>query len=205
MPKSQSPLEALRSYLPEGSFEHVVHYLVTYKVHLTLTRERRTILGNYQNRIHDKTHRISVNGTLNPYSFLITLLHELAHMLTFEKFGRRILPHGREWKNEYGLILSQFIPQKIFPPEIEKILMESLLSPGASTCADSHLTRALRKYDGKNEEWVLVEELNQDAIFRIKDGRIFKKGMKVRTRYKCSEIPGGKVYLFSGVYEVNKL
>ena len=85
MPKKESPLTALNSFLPEGSFEDVARYLHQYKVHLTITRERQTILGNYRNKVFDKNHRISINGNLNKYSFLITLLHELAHLLAHEK------------------------------------------------------------------------------------------------------------------------
>ena len=40
-------------------------------------------------------HRISVNGNLNKYSFLITLIHELAHLLTFTQYKNRVDPHGR--------------------------------------------------------------------------------------------------------------
>ena len=202
MPKNQEPLESLGSYLPQGSFDAVAEYLRSYKVHLTVTRERRSILGNYQHRFYDKIHRISVNGTLNKYSFLITLLHELAHLLTFERFGNRVQPHGKEWKSEYRLILQKFILQKIFPSDIEKSLLESLQSPGASSCADVHLIRALRKDDEKINCMILVEELKEGALFMIKGGRIFKKGEKVRTRHKCSEVANGKVFLFSGVHEV---
>ena len=114
MPKQESPLTALNSFLPAGSFDQVTNYLLQYKVHLTITRERQTILGNYRNKHSDKNHRISVNGNLNKYSFLITLLHELAHLLAHEKYGHRIQPHGKQWKDEYGKILKEFIPMKIF-------------------------------------------------------------------------------------------
>lgn len=205
MPNRESPLNALESYLPAGSFNKVSEYLRTYKVHLTVTRDRKSILGNYRNKLYDKTHRISVNGNLNKYSFLVTLLHELAHMLAFEKFGHTIQPHGIEWKKEFRQILSEFIPLKYFPPDIEKILLETLNSPGASTCADASLTRALRKYDLKVDGLILVEDLPEGSSFRIKGGRMFKKGIKVRTRFKCTEIQTSKVYLFSGVHEVMKL
>ena len=205
MPKRESPLIELKSFLPEGSFEMVADYLLTYKVHLTITRDRKTVLGNYRNRIHDKTHRISVNGTLNKYSFLITLLHELAHLLAFEKYGHKIQPHGREWKNEYGTILSEFIPKKIFPEAIEQTLLRTLNSPAASSCADMELTRVLRPYNIKKEGVSFVEELQEGSLFKIKGGRIFKRGARIRTRFKCLELANGKSWLFSGVYEVIKV
>jgi SprT-like family. len=202
MPKKESPLTALNSFLPEGSFESVAHYLHHYKVHLTITRERQTILGNYRNKHFDKAHRISVNGNLNKYTFLITLLHELAHLLAHEKYGNRIPAHGKQWKEEYRKILSEFIPRKIFPADIEKSLLVSLNDPAATTCAEPHLTRILKKYDAKKEGHFFVEELPSGSLFKIKTGAIFKKGERIRTRFKCIEVATKKVYLFSPVYEV---
>ena len=112
MSKTEHPLHALRSYLPEDSFDQVAFFLQHYKVHLTVTRQRQTVLGDYRNAVNGKNHRISVNGNLNKYSFLITLLHELAHLLAFEKYGNRILAHGKEWKSVYSNILKDFVDQK---------------------------------------------------------------------------------------------
>ena len=205
MPKKESPLKALNSFLPDGSFEDVAGYLHQYKVHLTVTKERKTILGNYRNRLFDKNHRISINGNLNKYSFLITLLHELAHLLAYEKYGHKIPAHGRQWKDEYGRILMQFIPKKIFPLEIEKRLIESLHNPAASTCAEPHLTRALKAYDKKKEGYLFVEELPEGSLFKIKGGNIYKKGERIRKRFKCVEVATGRLYLFNPVYEVERI
>ncbi len=202
MPKKESPLTALSSFLPEGSFEEVAHYLKYYKVHLTITRERQSILGNYRNKVFDKNHRISVNGNLNKYSFLITLLHELAHLLAYEKYGNKILAHGKEWKEQYSKILSEFIPKKIFPPEIEKLLGHSLKNPAATSCADPILTRVLKKYDIKKDGIFFLEELPAGSLFKVTSGTVFKKGERIRKRFKCVEIETKKTYLFSPVYEV---
>ena len=204
MSKKESPLAALSSFLPEGSFEQVAHYLQQYKVHLTIAKERQSILGNYRNKVVDKNHRISVNGNLNKYSFLITLLHELAHLLAHEKYGNRIPAHGRQWKEEYGKILSEFIPKKNFPPEIEKLLVQSLKNPAATTCAEPQLIRALKKFDVKKEGHFFVEELPAGCLFKTKNGAIFKKGERIRKRFKCIEVATKKLYLFSPVYEVEK-
>ena len=205
MPKKESPLQSLSTFLPNGSFEEVAAYLQTYKVHLTVTKERKNILGNYRNKIYDKNHRISINGNLNQFSFLITLLHELAHLLTHEKYRHGIQPHGSEWKQEYGKILLQFISKKIFPAEIEKILLQELRNPAASTCAEPNLTRALRQYDLKKAGYYLIEELPAGSFFRIRSGAVFKKGDRIRKRFKCEEVSTKKLYLFSPVYEVEKV
>ncbi|HMG82521.1 MAG TPA: SprT-like domain-containing protein [Ferruginibacter sp.] len=205
MPKQEAPLNQLQSYLPAGSYEEVAHYLHHYKVQLTITRERKTILGDYRHSFADKNHRISVNGNLNSYSFLITLLHELAHLFTYERFGHRVSAHGTEWKNEYGKILAQFLLKKIFPADIEKVLLKTLKNPAASSCADDSLLRVLRKYDPKKEGTLLVETLPPGTLFKIKGERIFRKEDKVRKRYRCVEVKTGKVYLFSPVYEVEAM
>jgi SprT protein len=202
MSKQEVPLLQLRSFLPDGSFEDVHHYLIHYKVHLTVTRQRQSILGDYRHAHQGKTHRISINGNLNKYSFLITLLHELAHLFTYERFGHRVQAHGQEWKDEFKKILTQFLQKKIFPADVESTLMHSLKNPAASSCGDEKLLRVLRNYDPKKEGHVLVEQLQAGEKFMIKDGRVFIRGEKQRTRIKCMEVATKKWYLFSGVYEV---
>jgi predicted SprT family Zn-dependent metalloprotease len=202
MPKKEVPVSQLSGFLPPGTADAVLNYLHQYKVHLTVAKERKSILGDYRHRTHHANHRISVNGNLNPYAFLVTLLHEIAHLLTFEQHGRSVPPHGREWKNIFGQLLHQFVQQKIFPAEIENELLQSLKNPAASSCAEDGLLRVLRKYDSKEDNHQLVEELSTGKLFRLKDGRIFQKGEKLRKRYKCVEVKTGKLYLFSPVYEV---
>ncbi|HSQ44245.1 MAG TPA: SprT-like domain-containing protein [Ginsengibacter sp.] len=205
MPKKESPLHQLNAYLPEGSFDDVVSYLHEYKVHLTVTRERKSVLGDYRNSHFNKNHRISVNGNLNKYSFLITLLHELGHLLAFEKFGHRIPPHGAQWKNEFSKILARFITKKIFPPDIEAELLQSLQNPSASSCAEDGLLRILKRYDAHKPGFYFVEELPLNSLFKVKGGKTFKKGNKVRKRYVCQDIASGRLFLFSPVAEVELL
>ena len=202
MPKDEAPLSQLQSYLPEGSFDDVAFYLQQHKVHLTISRKRESILGDYRHAHSDKNHRISVNGNLNKYAFLITLLHELAHLFTFEQYGHKAMAHGREWKDEFGKILAKFLLKKIFPSDIEKVLLNTLKNPAASSCGDEKLLRVLHQYDEKPAGVHLIEQLPEGASFMIKGGRIFKKGEKIRKRFKCMEVQTGKLYLFNPVYEV---
>ncbi|HET9057639.1 MAG TPA: SprT-like domain-containing protein [Chitinophagaceae bacterium] len=207
MPKKEAPLQSLQHFLPQGSFDLVIKYIVDYKVHLTITRQRETVLGDYRRAVDGKNHRISVNGNLNPYAFLITLLHELAHLFTFDLYGHRVAAHGKEWKNEYSKILAQFLLIKIFPKDIENALLKSLQNPSASTCGEEHLMRVLKKYDADNRKSNLlpVEEIQDGTLFRTKDKRVFKRVEKLRKRYKCIEINTGTVYLFNALYEVEVL
>ncbi|RPD44750.1 MULTISPECIES: SprT-like domain-containing protein [Chitinophagaceae] len=202
MAKKEAPLHALQQFLPPQTLEPVLHYLHHYKVHLTVARERKTILGDYRHRTRTEAHRISVNGNLNQYAFLITLLHELAHLLTFEEWGGRVQAHGREWKTTFGKLLEQFIQHDIFPADIKAALLRSLHNPAASSCADEVLLRVLRGYDKKPDGVVFVETVALGALFQTSDGRVFRKGVKMRKRFKCEEIATKRLYLFSPVYEV---
>lgn len=202
MPKKEVPIKQLQDFLPTGTYEPVLDYLRQYKVHLTVARERKSLLGDYRHRTSGVNHRISVNGNLNQYSFLITLLHELAHLLTFERFGNKVMAHGKEWKMVFSGVLKQFLEHKIFPADIESELMLSLHNPAASTCAEDGLLRVLRRYDAAGNHLRLVEEIAPDGLFRTSDGRLFQKKEKLRKRYRGIEVGTKKVYLFSPVYEV---
>lgn len=201
MSRKEAPISALQQYLPPNTLEPVLSYLQFYHVHLTVARERKSILGDYRHRTHGKNHRISVNGNLNQYAFLITLLHELAHLLTFEKFGNRVASHGKEWKFIFGQLLAQFIEHNVFPDDIKKALLQSLHDPAASSCADEVLLKTLKRYDKKQDHLVFVEEIPEGSLFKTHDGKMFRKGEKLRKRFRCEEVKTKRIYLFSPVYE----
>jgi SprT protein len=202
MPKKEAPLEYLRRWIPGQAAAMILHYLNHYQVHLTITRERKSVLGDYRHATRSSNHRISVNGNLNPYSFLITLIHELAHLVTFMEYGNRVQSHGKEWKKIYRKILEEFIPLKVFPADVLAALKKNLHDLPASSCADENLMRVLRRYDDDKEGLMLVEQVPEGGCFRLEDERIFRKGKKLRKRYQCIEVATGKLYLFSPIYEV---
>lgn len=198
-------LEGLKEFIPEGCFEAVIHYIKLYNIWLKITVERRTVHGTYRNATASTPHIITVNRNLNKFAFLITFLHELAHLTTFEKYKHSVLPHGREWKNEFSRILVEFLNHKVFPADIEQALIRGLHNPAASSCSDAHLNRTLKKYDKTLPGVTLIETLLKGDQFLIKGGRRFVMEEKIRTRYKCRELSTGKRYLFQGLYEVKKI
>lgn len=202
MGRKEAPIDQLQKFLPPNTFDAVMHYLLHYKVHLTVARERKSILGDYRHRTTVKAHRISVNGNLNQYAFLITLIHELAHLLQFEQHGNKVLAHGPEWKSIFGALLAQFIQKDVFPDDVKNALQRSLKDASASSCADDVLLRVLKGYDAKNANLKMVEDLPEQTLFKTGDGRIFTKGERLRKRFKCLEVATKKLYLFSPVYEV---
>ena len=145
MPKKEAPLEYLDNYLPAGASEKLLEYLHRYQVHLTITRTRKSILGDYRHATGSDNHRISVNGSLNKYAFLITLIHEIGHLITFQQYGNRVNSHGKEWKLAYRNVLEDFLHLKLFPPDLHQALLKSLHDLPASSCSDVNLTRVLKK------------------------------------------------------------
>lgn len=203
MAVSEHPMQALAAFLPEGSFEKVVEYIHHYKVHLTISKERKSVLGDYRHAGWGGNHRISVNGNLNKFEFLITLLHELAHLLTYEQYKNRVEPHGKEWKASYSTLLVDFVQHKIFPGDIEKALQRSIINPSATANGETELLLVLRKYDAHKKEGVLpVIDVPDGALFIMENGKIFRKGPKVRKRYECVELKTGLRYTVSPITEV---
>ena len=109
---------------------------------------------------------------------------------------------GGNGKTIFGQLLAQFIQGGVFPEDIKAALIRSINNPSASSCADDVLLRVLKKYDEKQSHLKMVEELPEDALFKTSDGRIFKRGERLRKRFKCVEVATKRLYLFSPVYEV---
>jgi hypothetical protein len=206
MSKQETPIRLLQNFIPEGSFELVAPYFQSHAIHLTLTRERKSVLGDYRNPTNDYPyHRISVNINLNKYSFLITLLHELAHLLAYVHFKHTISPHGKEWKTQFRHVLIPFIGKSFFPNDVEKALIAYIHNPAASTCTDPRLFRALYKYDEQKPGYKLVEDIEPGQWFETEDGDVYEKLEQLRTRSKCKNLNTGKIYLFQGIVEVKQV
>lgn len=192
--------ETLARYIPEHAVKPVFDLIVANQVHLKIVNERQTRHGDYR-RGHTGKHEITVNSSLNKYRFLITLIHEIAHLVAFEKFGRNIKPHGDEWKFTFQRLMVPFIRPEIFPGQLLPLLARHFKNPTASSDTDTTLSLALKQYDKENDKYY-VFEIPYGSVFRIKNGKIFKK-LAVRTkRFECIEISSGKTYLFNPNAEV---
>lgn len=206
MKKQEAAINVLERFLPPNTFALIAPYFKEHTIHLTLTRERKSVLGDYRNPTREiPQHRISLNINLNPYSFLITLVHELAHMLTFIQYKHSVSPHGGEWKTQFSKMLMPFIGKHMFPPDVEKALVSYIQNPAASTCTDPRLFKALYRYDERKPGYKLVDDVPIGRQFEIEDGRIFEKMEQLRTRSRCRDIHNKKIYFFPGIVEVKEL
>jgi hypothetical protein len=193
--------DILLEYLPENSVPVMLDWLENSNVQLKITRNRHTKLGDYRPPIKHTFHKISINHDLNKYNFLITLVHEFAHLRIWEKYKNRVKPHGKEWKAEYSKLLQPFLNSEIFPADIIKVLNQFVNNP-SSTSINIELTRVLRLYD-KSKNNLTLEELPYHSHFRIYNGVIFEKLEKLRKRYKCKRLDNNRIYLVNPMAEVD--
>lgn len=191
----------LTKYLPERAVPLCFELIKDNGVHLKVVNERVTRHGDYR-KLPNGQHQITVNATLNKYRFLITLIHEIAHLVAFEKYGRRIKPHGPEWKRTFQYLMLPLIRPEIFPSKLLPLLASHFRNPKASSSTDARLSLALQQFDEQQLEKTYVFQLPVGSIFRIYNGKLFRKGNKRIKRYECVEVQTGKVYLFQPNAEV---
>lgn len=191
---------ALRPFVPAGVEKHLAKRLIDSRCQLTITRERKTKAGDYRHPWGENGHRISVNGTLNQYAFLVTFIHELAHLVTWENHRNKVKPHGVEWKRAFQQEMQPLLTEKVFPESLLSVLSKHMKNPKSATVRDSKLVMALREFDEENGT-VLLDEISTDSEF-VFNGRTFVKEEKLRSRFRCVEKGTEKVYLISGIAEV---
>lgn len=197
-------LLTLQKYLPAGSADYAHDLLWKYGIQLHIKKPRKTKLGDYRPPKQGEPHRISVNNDLNPYAFLITFLHETAHLINFEKNGFKVKPHGYEWKKEFHQVALPMLSAEFLPTEVLNAVTRYTKNPSASSCTSPELVRALKVYDLNVSGTVLLESLPEGSHFYI-ENREFKKGPKLRSRFRCIEIKSNRWYFVPGLLEVKPL
>ena len=187
--------QILKKYLPKTAVQPVFEIIQKEEVHLKIVNERKTRHGDYRKELNGR-HLITINASLNPYSFLITTIHELAHLIAYKTYGRGIKPHGREWKHCFQHMMLPFLKPNVFPKQLLPVLAKHFKNPKASSDTDAVLSIALKQYDSKSSLCSFMFEIPSGSLFKTHNGRIFKKGVKRIKRYECIELKTNKVFLF---------
>lgn len=196
-------IKILEKHIPPSAAPRIAQLLIQYQVRLIIKWERASKLGDYRPPFKGSKHQITINNTLNVYAFLLTLTHELAHLVTHVQYGHRVQAHGAEWKQQFIVLMNEFLNKGLFPPDVERAIKMYLSSPKASSCADPTLMRVLNKYNEVPD--VLVEQLPENTLFAVDENRVFKKGKKRRKNFECVEIQSQRVYLVSGTMAIRKI
>lgn len=162
-----------------------------------------TKLGDYRFDPQIRKHIITINNDLNPFAFLITYLHEVAHLVTHDEFGRKVKPHGNEWKNNFKQVCQPILKEEIFPGPVLMSLDNYLQNPKASSCSDPILFQVLRQFNQPNGH-VLLKQLLPGDLFEFQ-GNQYKYEEKKRTRMICTRIISGRKYLIPQLAEVKRI
>lgn len=196
--------KSLSKYLPENTNKLVFSYLPKKNLEISIVNDRITKLGDFRSASRFcHYHRISVNGGLNKYAFLITFLHELAHLYVFEKYGHRAKSHGCEWQLEYTGLIFPILEQHLLPDDLHHVVFKHFPFPAASANADLALMQTLRKYDHKTI--VLTLKDISDHEFFTYNGCVYQRIKKLRSYYYCIRVSDKNPYRIHSLVEIERI
>ena len=205
--------DIFRAYIPDQSIDYILNWFLEYKVRLRISQNRSSKSGDYRPARQNLPPRISVNNNLNPYDFLITIVHEMAHhevwrtLVTnhgsspWSQRRHHLKPHGHEWQHQFHQLMLPLMNTSVFPPDVLYMIENYFRTLRVSRKFGLDLTRVLKKYD-KPDGKEFVENLPFDSVFHIPDGRLFRKKEKLRKRFRCICMNNNRIYLFSPLAQV---
>ncbi len=183
--------KALKSYLPRDTDQLITRWLNQLNIELKVTGPRQSKLGDFRAGLGTKQSRMTINGDLKPLQFLLTLTHEIAHARVWQRYARRVAPHGAQWQKMFGALLIELTQIESLPQTFRAAIYRHALSPTSSTGRDPELMRVLRALEPDGEIW--LDELPLGAFFEFR-GQRFKKLKANRTRCKCLHLKNGQQY-----------
>jgi SprT protein len=183
----------LQTHVPASALEYCFNLWKESPFELKVTKSRQTKVGDFTSRRTRNHPRITVNNDLNHFLFLVTYIHEVAHLRVYLEYGNKVDPHGDQWKSTFTDLMVPLLWESVFPEEILHELRRHMINPKASSFADTTLTQAFRKFD-RNTSHVELSQVPEGSVFRLQD-KYFKKGKLRRTRVLCRELQSKRDYL----------
>jgi len=194
------PIQSLEKYLPKkNTLKYLRIWFSDYYIHIKVTRNRNSKLGDYR-KLPDNSHEITVNSTLTPQLFFFVLTHELAHLIAFEKYGRKISPHGNEWKETFRNMLLESL--EIYDDELKPIIIKFSKSPKANFMASTDLVRYFHT-EKQDDTLHFIEELQKGEFFIYRNEKYLLEGL-VKKNYLCKNLATGRKYSFKPLARVEK-
>lgn len=182
-----------QEHLPPAAVGYCVELFHRFDFDFRLRKSRMTKVGDFKAR---PGHRpvVTVNHDLLPSLFLLTYVHEVAHVQVFRERGPRAEPHGEVWKGAFRSLLAPVLTEENFPMPVFPVLVAHMANPMASTFSDTRVTAAFRALDPRQAGAIRVADLPVGSVFSLR-GRLFRKGEPKRSRALCQELKSRKRYL----------
>ncbi len=196
--------QILTRHVPENAVHYCLDLWTSIPFHFKLTKKRQSKVGDYRYDPTNGSHSITVNLDLNQYSFLVTYIHEVAHLLTIERNGRKTPPHGAKWKSNFKELMAPMLTDLVFPVDILPLLINHMKNPKASSYSDAALVQALRNYDANCDDLVALSLLDEGDLFEFNKS-MYTKLTTRRTRVLCLQEDTSRKYLISKMAMVRKL
>lgn len=207
-----------RSYYPEGASVLVEKWLGESPVRVRYVKPRRTKTGDFRPARDGSPPMITLNHNLHPVEMLITFCHELAHYRVYRKYRIRRSPHGKEWKSIYRQLLAELLEAEVLEKEVNQAIYHCFFKRekiGSGLCEKLYDvlyplgigdSEGYSEGDSKGKEEGKrvrrVRDLEEGEPFKLRGGKVFIKGPKNRTRYRCKELKSGKMFTVHGMAEV---
>lgn len=192
-------IQSLEKYLPNNTLQYLKIWFLDHYIHIKITRNRNSKLGDYR-KLPDNSHEITINSTLSPQLFFFVLTHELAHLIAFEKYGRRISPHGNEWKEIFRLMLLESL--EVYEEELRPIITKFSKSPKANFMASPDLVKYFH-IEKQDDTLQFIEELQKGEYFMYRNEKYLLEGL-IKKNYLCKNLATGRKYSFKPLARVEK-
>ncbi len=192
-------IQPLQNYLPQNTISYLKNWFSDHCIHIKVTGNRNSKLGDYR-KLRDRSHEISINGTLAPQLFFFVLTHELAHLIAFEKFGRKIAPHGNEWKHTFRLMLLESL--EVYDDDLKPIILKFSKSPKANFMASPDLVKYFH-IENQEDGDLYIEQLTKGENFIYRGNKYLLEGL-IKKNYLCLNLATGRKYSFRPLARVKK-
>jgi SprT protein len=187
--------ENVLNYVPQESVAYCQDLLREKPILCSVSNPRASKWGDFR----FLGPEITVNKNLPESLFLLTLLHEIAHFHAYLAFGRKIAPHGKEWKTKFYYLCQPMIQQGAFG-NINELVRLHMRNPKATLGADARLHSAAMRLMGNNEKTVSQLTPGEEFTFRKQRYRI---ETTLRKRIRCMQIATGKRFLFQPSVQID--
>lgn len=187
----------------EPSLLPIIHrWLQPYRVIIKFARSRQTKHGDFRPGQKGLASVITLNQDLKPLQCLLTLTHEIAHLMVWSRYGRRAAPHGKAWKACFGELLNSLAMQECLPTAFRQAIAQHAFQPTASSARDVNLMTVIRQLEGHGAVWLSDLSLGEEFRFR---GQTFVKLKDNRTRCKCRHLGNQALYHVSKTASVERI